>query len=279
MDDYVKLVVLESGLKAVFKAGEYRYAEVAAYKGNRAVGQRLVPPTVLRTIDGEEGSLQFFVESSLDPLRSNNRSSFFKKLHPKMVSDMHIFYFVFGQWDIHEGNQIITESNGNYYLALIDNAGIKHRQQVRYGEFPFVGKGIINEKAVTDMGPTFPFDKPKRVSASSYDRLLALFSPFLEDWHIRAMQDPREQIVYCLWNHGLYVQIYADSGLKPTHTDIYYSSTLEAYQKLDRSILRKVWSEGLSVEPERYEELIDLILERRDQLILAAQELGTIIKD
>lgn len=37
-------------------------AEVAAYRLNRYLGLDLVPPTVARTLDGEEGSLQLWVE-------------------------------------------------------------------------------------------------------------------------------------------------------------------------------------------------------------------------
>src|SRR5262249_7471451 len=96
------LVGLERGLKAVFKTGEYHYAEVAAYRASKALDQRLVPPTVIRTINGKQGSLQFLVESPVD-LRKAHGSEHFKKVSAKDKSDMMLFYFVFGQWDNHLG--------------------------------------------------------------------------------------------------------------------------------------------------------------------------------
>jgi len=40
--------------------------EVAAYRIDRLLGLGMVPPTVLRTIDGVEGSLQFYVEGAIN---------------------------------------------------------------------------------------------------------------------------------------------------------------------------------------------------------------------
>jgi hypothetical protein len=73
----VYLVNLASGLKAIFKpdpqhwvvdsknANKYlsnSHAEVAAYQLSHALGLHLVPPTVLRQVDGKTGSLQVFVQ-------------------------------------------------------------------------------------------------------------------------------------------------------------------------------------------------------------------------
>ncbi len=48
-DNEVFLVELRSGLKGVFKSGDDRFAEVAAYRADQYLGQRLAPPTVFRT--------------------------------------------------------------------------------------------------------------------------------------------------------------------------------------------------------------------------------------
>ena len=45
----------------------YRY-EIAAYELDRLLGLELVPPTVLREIDGRQGSLQLWVERGFDEL-------------------------------------------------------------------------------------------------------------------------------------------------------------------------------------------------------------------
>ena len=275
-DNAIKLITLESGLKAVFKAGGYRYAEVAAYKANQAVGQRLVPPTVMRTINGEEGSLQFFVATSIDLVRTTGKNNYFKKLHAKDLSDMKIFYFVFGQWDTHAGNQLIALQKGKPYLALIDNAAIHHRLHVRYGDYPFVSKGDKNNTIDTPCSPSFPFNEAKTVRPGSHKKLYGLFLPFISKQYIHSWIRPDAKITYVIWCGSLYIQ---HKSNKPVTTNRYYASTLRAYQKLDRDVLRDVWADGMKIHPEYYEELIDLILERRDQIIVAAHLTGTVVDD
>lgn len=116
------IVVLESGLKAVFKEENACYGELAAYRASKALGLRLVPPTVLRTIHGRKGSLQFYVASKIDLL--HHSKGIYHKLNDKDVTDRKIFEYVFNRWDTHSGNQIIAENKGEYNIALIDNAGM-----------------------------------------------------------------------------------------------------------------------------------------------------------
>lgn len=117
----VKLVTLKSGLKAVMKKEGAIYGEVGAYKASKALGLRLVPPTVIRENNGKKFSLQFYVDSPIDLVRTGH--GYFKKLDPKDASDMHIFNFLLNRWDGHTGNQLMSYHKGRYYLALIDNAG------------------------------------------------------------------------------------------------------------------------------------------------------------
>ena len=58
-DQRIMLIEFESGLRGVFKPGHYCYAEVAAYKASCVLRIGLVPPTVLRTISGVEGSVNY----------------------------------------------------------------------------------------------------------------------------------------------------------------------------------------------------------------------------
>lgn len=102
-DKRIMLVDFESGLRGVFKPGHYRYAEVAAFKASQALGVGLVPPTVLRTVDGVEGSMQLHVESDLDSSNKNLRRKASKWISKKEKSDMMLFYFIFGQWDSQPG--------------------------------------------------------------------------------------------------------------------------------------------------------------------------------
>ncbi len=117
----IKIATLESGLLAVLKKENACYGEVAAYKAAKVLNLRLVPPTVLRDINGTKGSLQFYVDCSVDLAKYH---SLLQKASRKDRSDMNVFYFLFNQWDDHRGNQLIDKDKKKFRLVLIDNQGI-----------------------------------------------------------------------------------------------------------------------------------------------------------
>lgn len=126
----VFIATLANGLKAVFKPERrplhrYMYGEVAAYRASKMLGQKLVPPTVLKTYRGKRGSLQFFVVTPYDMLKMSDYTKNFTLLSRKARSDMKIFRYVFGLWDTHRGNLLIAQGKDETrYLALIDNSFI-----------------------------------------------------------------------------------------------------------------------------------------------------------
>ena len=267
----LKIVELEGGIKAVFKKGEYGHGEVAAYKASQAMKLGLVPPTVLRSINGEFGSLQLFVPSI------GTIETYKKKLSSKLLSDMQIFYFIFGQWDTHKGNQLVYKQNGEMKLALIDNAGILHRQQVIYGKFPFVEKGEDKVNKSSSSEPAeFPFSDARPLEFKSYTAFTDFMIPFIKKDQIRQLWKGKDPIPYIIWHNSLWTQIYKHSKKKPVFTSVYYTSTLEEAQRLDYVRLRKVWSHAYALEPSYYEDLVNLTLQRRDQLIKHALSTGTI---
>lgn len=277
--NHMLFVMLESGLKAVFKPGEYAYAEAAAYRANKALGQRLVPPTVLRTVNGKEGSLQFLVESKGDLRKIPHGADLINKVSAKDRSDMKIFYFVFGQWDAHIGNQLVNIHHDKAHLALIDNAGILHRSYAHYGDYFFIEKGT-NEQIASLCTPSFPFDQVKTIRAKSVEGLRKLFKPYLSEQSIYKMYSRHKPITYCIWCNTLYVKMYDHSPtIRPPVTKRYYASTLKAYEKLDRVMLLEFWAEWYAHHKDHAEQLIVNTLERRDQLLRAAYSSGTIIDD
>ncbi len=276
---YMLIVFLESGLKAVFKPGEYAYAEVAAYRANKALGQRLVPPTVFRTIEGKQGSLQFLVETPVDLRKTASVAELFKKVSAKDMSDMKLFYFVFGQWDAHIGNQLINPHRGKAHLALIDNAGILHRSYARYGDYFFIEKGT-NEHVHSTCTTSFPFDQVKTIRPKSLNEVRTLFKPYISEEAIRKLWERHKPIAYCIWCDVLWMQMYKNSPtIKPPATSRYYASTLKAYENLHRTLLEKVWAEWLVENRSHGEQLIMLTLERRDQMLRIAYSSGQIIND
>ncbi len=284
----VYLATLANGLKAVFKPEDelrFSYGEIAAYKASIWLGQRLVPPTVLREYQGKRGSLQFFVESPFDLLKSRHNKTAFTLLSEKEKSDMYLFYFIFGQWDNHAGNQIIAYHKGRAKLALIDNAAIITWSKTRYGYHSFI-RQIGFEPHFSYKG-TFPFEEEfwitlpvcieiKRgelVSESESRKRKLSESPmvsldtlecsskrlkgkeytvpirFVQGWNNLGIS----QLPIVLWHNALWIQFYKsssenpDNTLKPriNFTNIYSKSTLEKYTQLTYEVLSMIYEDAL----------------------------------
>jgi hypothetical protein len=111
--------------KAVFKAIDTdgrRYAhEVAAYRLDRLLGLGMVPPTVLREIDGTTGSVQLWIENAVNEsnrraenLEPDDREAFDASINASKVFDLVIFNI-----DRNGSNMLITP--GDWRIHLIDH--------------------------------------------------------------------------------------------------------------------------------------------------------------
>lgn len=152
----VLLVVLKNGLKAVLKKANACYGEVIAYKAAKKLDLRLIPPTVLRKINGETVSLQFYVATDIDAVKQDKE--IMKKISQKDLCDKATFEYVFNKWDIHSGNHLITKHKGKYFLALIDNASVIQlgpektvTPDMATHSILFDLKKINNQKAIEDL--------------------------------------------------------------------------------------------------------------------------------
>ncbi len=269
-DNTVFLVQLANGLKAVFKPGSDCYAEVAAYRAGYFLGNRLVPPTVLRVINETLGSLQFYVETTCDLLEDSSPYELVPEIHK---TRMKLFYFVFGQWDIGYGNRLVQINDSKAHLALIDNAGCSNRQQVQYGDYPFIMIGYSSTRE-GDWSAPFPFEQPCIEKNISFEKAKVLFGAFLPEDRLKQFWSRhKRKVVFAVWRKGLWVQYYKnDSASSPSAVSVYPEEVLQSYKKLTVDELRGFWREALlTSDAEHYERLITLTLERRDQLVRAAK--------
>jgi hypothetical protein len=269
-DNAVILVTLKNGLKAVFKTDEDRFAEVAAYRASTVLGLRLVPPTVFKKYNGQKGSLQFFIDTDIDLL---DDPSYLAKIDPKTISDMKLFYFIFGQWDINRGNQIIQKCKDDYFLALIDNAGMINLQQVCYGDFPFVRRGYSDNRKDSWDAP-FPFNTATCLKNPTFEDIDKLLDFMSQDEKLKYYNRCKDgSITYCFWRNALWIQYYKNTPeVTPNYIDDYYQDTLEAYKKLDTQVLQDIWKESYKVlENKKTDKLVDAICARRDQVLQHAQ--------
>ena len=134
----VFLLDLGNNLKAVFKPNRTKAEKASAltaYRFSQFMNFKLVPPTILRTIDGMEGIVQFFVEGV-------QGMEYYSALKLKKKSDIYTFYFVLGETDV--GSKHIIFGKNCKEPALIDNDQIMRPSFIQFGDHPFRSYKIKN---------------------------------------------------------------------------------------------------------------------------------------
>lgn len=272
----VYLAIMEDGLKAVFKPEKKlhrAYAEVAAYKASKLLELRLVAPTVIKSYKGLKGSLQFFVEFP-KPTDDPDKLS---KVSKKDIVNMRLFCFIFGKGGTRAANMLVCPDELKSHIIVIDNAGMYSYQYIEYGDFPFHYQGGAYKGG--NAKDNFPFDKQKTIYKPTIKEIKSIFSRYTTTDKIKKIRKTSAKygsLNYCIWKGSIWVKKIVRTGLN--YTDIYYKSILKRYTKLDRDLLEKIWSDGLAGDKKRFSNLIELIIQRRDQVLQAAKN-GTIIKD
>ncbi len=259
----IRLITLKSGLKALFKTGEYHYAEVAGYRLSKLLNMLLVPPTVFRTIEKVRGSLQLYIQApSLASIP--NRSSLLNKIGGKAISEIKLFYYLAGQWDTHYGNQLIEKIDRDYKLWIIDHSGILHRSYSKYGDKTFIEKGT-NSKIPSFSSSEFPFNNAVTVKGRESYTLLSNFINSKK--HLESLiQHP--ELTYIIWNSTLWLAHDTEGPARfGRFTKMSVPSILNASMILTEENLSHVWRELLVLESNLVKELIKLTLSRRDELI------------
>lgn len=105
-------------LRRHVEAGTYLNRERAAYIVDRFLGLDLVPPTVLREIDGKIGSFQRFVADAV-PAWGIPYGEFTKHIMRQQLMKLWIFDYIIHNSDRHGGNFLIRPGENKLYA--IDN--------------------------------------------------------------------------------------------------------------------------------------------------------------
>ena len=266
------LVTLKSGLRGVFKKKtkkNYHYAEVAAYRASKTLGLFVVPPTVYRTINGIEGSLQLYLEGP-DLKNAAFKKKVFATLHPKTIRDSKIFTYVFGRLDPQGGNQLAVQAGDAYSLFLIDNSTIRHRAYSKYGGSVFKYKGQ-NVTKPSEQGTAFPYDTFHTITG---DQVEAVFKSYMGKNSIKKFKK-KKKISYVIWNQKLYIK--SNSYRNARFTKAIDHSTLQALRTVTYDMLLQIWREYHTDFPQDADDVIKQELERRDQIVNYFEKPGALV--
>lgn len=273
-DNNVALITLENGLKAVFKPGNRvendfadAEAEVAAYKASVFLGFPDVPSTIMRTINGEYGSLQLYVDTHIDVLKDDTfkLSSY---ISPQQQEEYKLFCFILGQWDTGAHNILIYHDGKKQYAIAIDNAAIKNRQHVKYGSLPFVR--IWYNEQLTNLEPQkdtdeFPFDDPQKIVNPTEADLYTHFNSYIPLSICKGLAR-KKILTYALYNNGLWIQHHAhNETFEKSFIATCSKETLEKLKQLDIQTIRSFFSHA---ESDCFNEsFFNDIINRRDQVL------------
>ncbi len=265
-------VELDNGLKAVFKSlpkddlGD-AYAEVAAYQASIVLGFPHVPPTVMTEIKGMKGSLQFFVETDIDALDSGIYDRALKEVHFEDVANLHLFYFVFGQWDSGPHNILILNDKEKTHLIAIDNSGVRNHQRVKYGNLPFVRVCYSDTLQTNDWGKPFPFEQAKTIESPTTEKLRKAFGDKLPESFYQSFKSYGLPFRYVIHQNSLWRQYHAgDDKFMMSFTTHLSDQTKKSLERLDLPLLKKIFACAKNADflTPSY---LAAILERRDQIL------------
>lgn len=260
---------LESGLKAVFRSEDEPWgsmAELAGYRMDGFLRTELVPPTVERTLTDAEvpgwpwssktrpGSVQLWIETGPPSDAS--------------LADAEVLSFVMGRYDNHDGNLLYDRAGRP---VVVDFESAMDIQQVRYGEVPFVRRGVKHKGDRANVAGAFPFDHPQVLKDPTLAQIRARFGPWWTIWpqgmaglHRMLAHIPGRLIPYAIWGDRLWVQVKVKSR-HPAYTAAVRPATWERLQALDAAALTGVLVPPMGAEHERG------ILERAGQVLAASR--------
>ena len=265
------VLYLDNNLKAIFKPNkglEAMASALLAYHFSQFMNLKLVPPTVIREINGEKGAVQLFI----DGVDGRNYDAV-KKLHPTQKSDIYTFYFVLGDHNVHKPNQLFGKNCRE--PALIDNENIIGNTFIAFGDYPFIAlRGIKAKRQFQHLElKHFPMSQVKSVKKPiTYTKIKRIFHGLRDD-RLRIMLDTDlddNKFYYVKWK-GHYWLKQNNLNIKHIFKDMvpsaFQKSTLEKLKKLKKLDLENIKPSLFDYPYPIPENVISGILYRKDLLL------------
>ena len=243
------LLFFDNGLKAVFKPNRSpnrMQAALMAYHFSQFMDFKFVPPTVIRTINGENGVVRFFVED-VNELQHN----FISNLTPLEKSNIYVFYFVLGECDANLYNVLFERRSGK--PVLVDNETCLTASFMPYGDYPFRSLAIHNLK-ISISSPEeyerFPLKEISKLSSCSksylknifHDMTESAFDDYFIPWCFKRRPFLHDGNMYFVrWNNAYWIRknfMYYEQIYKNFLPQVFSEKTICQLRKIDCKSLR-----------------------------------------
>ena len=274
------LITLRSGIQGVYKPLSKKdrpmderqmMAEVAAYKASSLLGFSLVPPTVIRAINGVRGSLQFFVKTNIDPMVPGMFNRALTQADQDELATLKIFYYVFGRWSNLARNFLLDYKNGKFNFIGIDNEGMWRRKYWRYGENAFVYCHWKGLKVPKSHARSFPYDRYYTIHDPDASKIKEQFGSEISAYYLEKFCHVNP-LKYIYYDDALWVNL---KGNAPcfAFTNRYPEETISKIKTIDYPMLYTIFSDAQDAGFVT-DEFLDFILDRRDQVLARCNQLN-----
>ena len=202
------ILFLNNNVKAVFKPGRSSSSmnsALMAYQFSQFMKLKLVPPTVVREINGERGIVQFFVDGI-----DGHKYDFVTYLTPVQKSNIYTFYFVLGEYDNPKRNLLFGKNCRK--PALIDNEYSLKISFIVFGDYPFIAykiKGLKLSLNNPQEFKRFPIDQVRHFKKTvSPLKLKQIFNNIDHDNlnHIYSYSPFGDDFYYVKWKNSYWLK-------------------------------------------------------------------------
>ncbi|MBC6414868.1 MAG: hypothetical protein GDA46_00510 [Bdellovibrionales bacterium] len=236
----------DNGLKAIFRGIRKNFSKpynlsknASAYKISEFLNMKIVPPTVLREVDGKKGTVQLFVEN-IKYLRED-----LKNLSLNQKNNLYLFLFLTGQTDLHHKNILISKKC--FLPFFVDQDGLSPQTQVQWGEIPFHYYPIKENYVKFDKKyyNSVPFEEAQILKNPSLEVLKKTFSG-LSLYHINQLEKNINDyklgsISFFNYKNSYFIQEPRDIYkhlLPPSPVKTYSKKMIKKLEQIDEKILK-----------------------------------------
>ena len=159
-----------NGLKAIFKTNYSEnlfdiHKRISAYNISKFLNLKIVPPAVMKNIDGQWGAVELFVENIKD-----YPPEYIDNLSPIQKSNLYVYTFITGIIDLSYSNILISKK---CFLPVIIDNDESNFVLMEYGKIPYRRFPINREYSVLDKRSfkVAPFEKAVIFKKPSFEAI------------------------------------------------------------------------------------------------------------